>query len=368
MSAIENEGIMRMQLDGVKHPADSNKLIGHQNAQEVMAQALASEQLHHAWLITGAEGIGKATFAFHFAKHIIAHFRDKNLTGDSMFGEVGTTGFTELTQDDPISRQIANGSHPEVLYLSRPWDQKTKKFKTKLTVDVIRKTVKFFGATSMNDGWRIAIVDAADDMNASAANALLKILEEPPKRSLFLVVSHSPGKLLPTIRSRCRHLALKPLDFDEIKTILNLQEGVTLPSGEVLDAVAKLSEGSAKRAVQLCEGNALKHYQLFMEVTQNTTPNWIKIHSLADALAKAGNDDEYSLFFDMINGFLARRVRAQDEPLMHHQEGLLNPSHFPLAHWADLWENLQKSRAVADGYNLDRKQVILSFFQALFQS
>ncbi len=147
--------------------------------------------MHHAILIEGAEGIGKATLAYRFAHHVLTH-PDPLVAPDQI---------ADPDLDDPVGRQISSGASHHVLHLARPVDEKTGKAKSVITVDEVRRAGKFFGQTSGTGNWRVAIIDPADDLNRNAANAILKILEEPPKRSLFLVLSHTPGRLLPTIRS-----------------------------------------------------------------------------------------------------------------------------------------------------------------------
>ncbi|MEK1924647.1 MAG: DNA polymerase III subunit delta', partial [Rhizobium giardinii] len=188
-------------LDGAVPPAENTRLFGHAEAEHFLAQSYRSGKGHHAILIEGPAGIGKATLAFRFANHVLTHPEPSQAPA-------------ELATPDPtaiVSRQIASGASHNLLHLTRPLDDKTGKVKSAITVDEVRRAGKFFSQTSGTGNWRIVIVDPADDLNRNAANAILKILEEPPKRSLFLVLTHAPGKLLPTIRSRCLPLQLKPL-------------------------------------------------------------------------------------------------------------------------------------------------------------
>ncbi|RUW17149.1 DNA polymerase III subunit delta', partial [Mesorhizobium sp. M1E.F.Ca.ET.041.01.1.1] len=197
-------------LDGVPEPSETPRLIGHAQAAGMLAAAYRAGKLPHALILTGPLGIGKATLAFHLAHHVLKY--------PDFTAAPGT-----LAVPDPASslfRLIATGAHPSVLHLTRPANDKTKSFKTVLTVDEIRKVSRFLSMTSHDGSYRVVIVDPADDMNTNAANALLKNLEEPPARTLFILIVHAPGSLLPTIRSRCQMVRLTPLAADELMAVL----------------------------------------------------------------------------------------------------------------------------------------------------
>jgi DNA polymerase-3 subunit delta' len=191
-------------------PHQRNVLIGHGETETSLLEAYRSERLHHAWILGGPKGIGKATLAFRYRQVCSGAIRTGSGRKRRWLQDLS------VPEDHPVVRQVAAGGHPNILHLRRPWDDKGKRFKADLPVDEVRRTVSFFGTTASARAWRVCIVDAADDMNASSANALLKILEEPPERCLFLVLSHAPGRLLPTIRSRCRRLDLAPLSETDI--------------------------------------------------------------------------------------------------------------------------------------------------------
>jgi DNA polymerase-3 subunit delta' len=220
-------------LEGAVPPARNPHLYGHQAAEEFLARSYRSGKGHHAILIEGPEGIGKATLAFRFANHVLSH-PDPATAPDHI---------ADPDLNSSVSRQIASGASHNLLHLARPVDEKTGKTKTAITVDEVRRAGHFFSQTSGTGNWRIVIIDPADDLNRNAANAILKILEEPPRRALFLVLSHAPGKLLPTIRSRCQSLRLSPLgDRDLAKALAGL--GTPLDGGKTQEMVLAKSKGS----------------------------------------------------------------------------------------------------------------------------
>ena len=198
------------RIEGWPAPEEQPAWFGDPAPEQKLLDAFRSGRMHHAWLIGGPKGIGKATLAYRFARFVLAH-------PDPKSDAVAAARDLAVAEANPAFRKVASRAHPNLLVLERPYDEQGKRFKTKVAVDEIRKTVSFFGSTGGEDNWRIAIVDPADDMNDSSANALLKILEEPPARSLFLIVAHAPGRSLATIRSRCRRLDVPPLSADAIR-------------------------------------------------------------------------------------------------------------------------------------------------------
>jgi DNA polymerase-3 subunit delta' len=228
-------------------------------------------------------------------------------------------------------------------------------------VPEIRRTVGFFGATSGEPGWRIAVVDPADDLNQSSANALLKILEEPPARSLFLIVSHAPGRALATIRSRTRRLELAPLPPDIIAAAL---AGHDIDEADVALAAA-LSGGSLRQAAVLGGGEGIALYRDLARLLASLPRLDVAgAHALADRVAGRGNDDAWTAFSDLLGGWLNRRVRGEGEPAGGAPPGA-GVMAAPLATWADAWDKLGTSVAEADEFNLDRKRTVLSVLMTL---
>jgi len=342
---MENELIIADQIDGIPHPAENEQLVGHEDAVETMLTRYASGRMHHAWLLTGPRGIGKATFALKIAEHI---FRYPS-------GSDAPNQLEQFSVEDPVKGKIAACSHPNLLHMARPYNFKDKKFRTQLTVKEIRQTVPFFGTSRGEDGWRVAIVDAADDMNASASNALLKILEEPPERTVFFILAHSPAKVMVTIRSRCQQLALNSLAESQVLEVLE-RFGVLSGMGDAdKQLLSKLANGSVRQGIILAEGEGLELYKRFENAVQNLkSPDWTEIHALADMVILKGREDNYRLLIEFAHKYI--------EELATGRKGDVQDISM-LARWAQVWEKTRKSASIADSYNLDKKQVILNLFQ-----
>src|SRR6204780_337245 len=189
-------------------PRANPNLLGHADAERTLLEAMRSGRMHHAWLITGAEGIGKATLAFRFARRLLSG----QGAPDSLY----------LDPSNPVFRRIAAGGHADLVTIERVINEKTKRLKRDIAVEDVRKINAFMALTPAEGGWRVAIVDGAEDLNQASANALLKILEEPPPRAVLILVCSAPGRLLPTIRSRCRRLRLSPLTDAGMTTLLGM--------------------------------------------------------------------------------------------------------------------------------------------------
>ena len=341
---MDDEAIVADKIEGIPHPAENLHVIGHEETILQILQQYASGRMHHALLLTGPRGIGKTTLALRIASHVFRHPNGINapLTLDAP------------VENDPTDGKLAARSHPNLLHMTRPWDEKTKKFKTQLTVDVIRLTIPFFGTSRGEEGWRVAIVDAADDMNASASNALLKILEEPPAKTLFFVISHSPAKVLPTIRSRCQQISLKPLSDDLVLSILDGFGALEDLNTSDKSLLAKLAKGSVRTGLLLARENGLEIYKSFLDAcNQLQRPDWAQVQTMAEKVTARGKEDGFRLLL----GFAMEYMEG-------HATGRLGQKNdtSKLARWAQVWEKTQNSTRIADGYNLDKKQVILNLF------
>ncbi|SDR02746.1 DNA polymerase III subunit delta' [Pseudovibrio sp. Tun.PSC04-5.I4] len=329
------------EVEGLLLPREQTVLYGHEQAETELLDAYRSQRFHHAWILGGPKGIGKATLAFRFARFILEH-------PDRFSTPVAAANSLYVPPESRSSHMIAAGSHADLLHLRRPWDVKAKRFKRDLPVDEIRKTTAFFGSTAAGGNWRICIVDAADDMNQSAANALLKILEEPPKQSLFILLSHNPGRLLPTIRSRCRRLPMRKLEEATIEHALSDMGSF---QGGTSRALHALADGSLRQAALATNGGALDIAQEFSRLTEMLSNlDMIRVHSFADKVSARGAEDAWNTFLELARTFLSNQLR---------KDASARPD--ALVRWADLWEKVGRAASTADALNLDRKQVVLSF-------
>jgi DNA polymerase-3 subunit delta' len=291
------------RLPGAPHPRAAARLFGHEVAESAFLEAFASGRLHHAWLIAGPEGVGKATLAWRIARFLLARPAEEPA---GLFGGPALPTTLDVAPEHPVARRVAALSEPRLFLLRRPLDEKTRKLKTEITVDATRKLKSFFALSSSEAGRRVVIVDAADEMNRSAANALLKLLEEPPPNATLLLVSHSPSRLLPTIRSRCRILRLRPLAASPLAEALH-QTGADPVEGPTAPGLAALSDGSVGAAFQLVESDGLAFYgelvRLFSAAPGIDRPSAI-------ALAQWPGAERFPLALHLIEMFLARLARA----------------------------------------------------------
>ncbi len=325
-------------LDGAAPPLATAKLFGHQEAERFLAESYRSGKGHHAILIEGPEGIGKATLAFRFAAHVLSHPEPSQAPA-------------VLGDPDPASalvRQLASGASHNLLHLTRPVDEKTGKVRSAITIDEVRRAGHFFSQTSGTGNWRIVIIDPADDLNRNAANAILKILEEPPKRAMFLVLSHAPGKLLPTIRSRCLPLKLEPLSAGDMKRALG-QLGIALAGGQ-RETVLALAKGSVARALKVINYGGLDIIAAFDELLAAQGPAARKVmHRIADALSARDSDVAFGFFVEHLGDHLHEQARA----------AALSGASGEADRFARLSSSVTERLAVSAAYNLDRKQTIL---------
>lgn len=316
-------------------PRQSLALIGQDAALTLAARAVRGGRPPQGWLISGPPGVGKATLAFRIARYLLAH------------GATGK-GAADLSVPaaDPVAMQVAAGAHPGLLALRRGINPNTGRMMNVLGVDEIRKLAGFFGMTSGAGGWRVAIVDTADEMNDNAANALLKMLEEPPSRAMLLLLSNQPGRLLPTIRSRCQRLELRPLNAADVIAAL----AHYLPDTERAEReqLARLSGGSIGAALQLASGEGR---ELAAEaerlIEQAAAPDIPALLALGEKLSRM--TDGLVVFGDFLTGALAARIRARAHAGAPH-----------LDRWTALLARLAGGFARAEGLHLEPRQTVLS--------
>jgi len=353
-------------------PRCNADLTGHEQAEGVLLDAWNSNRLPHAWLITGPKGVGKATLAYRFARFVLAESVDADPDQDALFGDPEpSTPSLAIAPDHTTFLQITHGGHPGLRTIEKTISETTKKLRSEIVVDDVRNAVKIFNVTAEAGSWRVVVVDAADEMNTNAANALLKTLEEPPARSLLLLVAHNPGRLLPTVRSRCRTLVLKPLADDHVAELISARH----PEAEqaAVRALAQLADGSPGRAFDLMESGGPALYEDLIGLLRTLpTLDVVELHKFADRICRRGNEAAFETFIALLGWWLTRMVRyaamgARAPEIITGDvdvaAGLV--ARRSLDQWVEVWEKISRLAARADRIYLDRKQVLLNVFSIL---
>jgi DNA polymerase-3 subunit delta' len=318
------------------HPRETFGYEGGEAVDGAFLDAMARGRLHHAWLLTGPEGVGKATFAYRAARRLLG------ARPDQRFGLLGAS------PDDPVSRQVASRSHPDLMVLER--ENEDGKARKSILVDQARRLPEFFAKAPASAPFRVAIIDSADDLNPNAANALLKTLEEPPARGVLFLVSHAPGGLIATIRSRCRRLAFPAWDEARITAFLQARTGIDAESALRL---ARMSRGAPGRALQMAEGGALDADAVAHEIlTRLPAADEAGLLAVADSFRGAEGQKRFDLLFDR----LQEQVRAMATRAA--EEG----ASAEIDRWARAWESLIALPREAEAVNLDRAD---AFFTAI---
>lgn len=328
-------------------------------------QAFHSGKLHHAWLLSGARGIGKATLAFRFARYVLAAGPETESDEAPLY----------LAPDDPVFRRVASGGHADLLTVERGTNEKTGKRRSEIIVDDVRRVARLVSLTPGEGQWRIIIVDGAEEMNRNAANAILKYLEEPPAQTLFLLVCHAPARLLPTVRSRCRSLTMRPLADDLLDELISrhIAPGLDAKDRQILTSI---SEGSPGRALALAQQGGVELYESLIEILGDLPDLDIRaVHGLGDRVARKDGADAFRTLSGLIvwwlNHLVCDGAKATETPGISAREDALRQrllAQGDLEHWARVWEKLSQLFARAEAVNLEPKQVILNAFTALQQA
>jgi DNA polymerase III subunit delta' len=336
--------------ESVIHPRRRAVLYGHERAERRIIDAWSAGRLHHAFLIAGPQGIGKATFAYRVARFLLRHPDPAAAAQPESL---------EIPETDMVARLVAARSHPDLAVVEPRFDDRTKRIKREIAADDARVPSAFFALTAGLGGYRVVIVDAADNLNKTSANALLKILEEPPPRAIFLIVSHAPGNLLPTIRSRCIRLDLSPLETASVERVLG--EIVGEPGdAELTRQAAELSRGSPGRALELLNAHVTGHFSRFRKLFAAGPPfNRKDALEIAAAVSGRGNegDEGWDMFCWLLTDWLTAHARALA------LAGADSAPAFAAAH-EEITGSLHRTNAL----NLDRRQTILEAFRAVEQA
>lgn len=347
------------RVPGAPHPRETPRVLGHDDVVAEFAAAARSNRLHHAWLLTGPRGTGKATLAWAIARWLLAGGGSDDLT---------------VPPDHPVARRIAAMSEPRLHLVRRPVDDKTNRLRSEITVDEVRKLLSFFHMSAAEGGRRIAIVDAADELNTAAANALLKMLEEPPADALILLVAHQPARLLPTIRSRCRTLRLSPLTPE---TMAQAMEPLEIDGDPV--RLAALADGSVGEALRLSGQDGLAVYQSIVDLFA-TLPRFDRARAAALAEIAGGrpgaDGDPFDLVITLLDRFLTRTARAglMGAPLVQAARGeaelmaRIAPDDRAARAWAAAQAELSARARRGRAVNLDPSALVMDMLVTLAQA
>ncbi len=323
-------------------PRENPDLLGQAPAEAAILEAMRTGRMHHAWLLTGPDGVGKATLAYRFARRLFAGLPER----DSLAVDPAL----------PVARRVAHGSHADLLTIERAWDEKRKRMRTEIVVDDVRRIGDFLHLTPAEGGWRVVVLDGAEYLNRNAANAVLKVLEEPPARALLLLVCAAPGRLLPTIRSRCRRLRLDPLAAADMQTLL----ARTLPELAPAERarLADIAEGSPGRALTLAEAGGVRLAGVVDEVL-GAAPDvpLLRAYDIADSLSRS--DAGFTTFMDLLRAGLARAVREVARGRGDPGQTRMIASR-PLDAWGDVWQSLTRLQTETEDLYLDKRQAIVS--------
>ena len=275
-------------------------IVGQDKAVEQFASAWASRKLHHAWLLAGPRGVGKASFAHAAARRVLA----------DAAGPASSLPGVETSDDHPMVRLVEARSHPDMRQLERLVNEKTGNLARSISVDQVRSLADLFDLSPAMSDWRVVIIDSVDELEPAGANALLKMLEEPPPNSIFFLVSHAPGRLLPTIRSRCRRLDFQALDDDAMTSVLELAAPETSASERA--KIVAMSFGSAGRALAFAELGLAKIEDAATAILRQGDPTNARRSELASELGKRGAGERYAAFLELAPTLIAREARQVD--------------------------------------------------------
>jgi DNA polymerase III subunit delta' len=340
-----------MNDDLVPPPRANPDLLGYEAAEAALRQLVVSGRLPHALLLSGPRGIGKATLAFRIARFVLSGAGQGGAL--DMFGSPAALGLA-VSPENGVFRRVAAGGHADLLTVARAFDPRRKRLRSEIVVDDIREIGAFLHLTAAEGGWRVVVVDGADAMNRNAANALLKILEEPPRRTLLVLIAHSAGKLLPTIRSRCRQMKLSPLPAGIMRALL-ARYAPDLAEDAVV-SIIDLAEGSIGRALELAGSGGIELYRTMVAMLERRPElDPLALHGFADKIARADSEGSYRAVEELLRQHLARRAVAAARAGQGRDA----------ARWANLRDDVGNDFARTDGLNLDRKQTILGAFFAI---
>jgi DNA polymerase-3 subunit delta' len=351
------------KTDGCPHPRKTLNLFGHKKAQTEILDALKNEKIHHAWLVCGSKGIGKATLVWKMARTLLTMDPLATISNHS-----NSPTNLNVAIEHPIYKRTLALTEPKLHLLRRNWDPKTERFRQSITIEDIRALKGFFNLSSTDDGRRVVIIDSADDLQTAGANALLKVLEEPPAKTTILIVSHNPSRLLPTIKSRCRILNLKPLGYKD------LQQGIAQVlemDNKINDSISELANGSIGNAMHLLNNRGIETYESLCQLF-GLSPSFDrpKAIELTSELTRKNSEQNFDILISMLNIFINRlALTGAGAPpqveVVQSEFNILNklsPNLSSAKIWSELGQNILNNAIKAKTVNLEPSSVILDLF------
>ena len=345
-------------IDDPFPPRFTPRLFGLESQTALIEKACKGDRLHHAWLLCGPKGCGKASFAYHMSASLLS------AKTPNAFSPVPMTG------DNAELRLLLSDAHPDFFVMKRRWQAKEEKFPQNISIETLRATQSGFNLSAARDGWRIGLIDAIDDIRPDVTNALLKMIEEPPDKTLFFIVCHNQGMVLDTIKSRCRKLPFNALSPDILKQIILDKRPETTP--EEAAAAAFLAEGSAGRGLQLAAHGGLGLYQDLIGLLGALPQIDIEaVHALSGRFAMRAQADSFGSFAELFANWLYRMVRSHQsgmpwQPVFAGEQEATErlQAQMALEPTISLWDKVGQDRREADSLNLDRKQIIIDWMMA----
>lgn len=357
---------------GLLPPRETPDCLGHEETERQLLSLFSEGRMPHALIFAGPEGIGKSTLAFRLARFLLSR-RETADAGPSLFGDAlpaAKPDTLHITPDAPVFRQVATGGHPDFLLIERLYDEKKGKKQGVVTVDEVRRVTPFLRMKAAYDGgWRVVIVDDADTMNTQAQNAILKILEEPPPRTVLLLIAHRPGAMVPTIRSRCRVIPFAPPPQEVFDTLIRRERPAL--SGTDLDTLYAIARGSPGRGLAMLEQGGIEAAGKLMALLSGWPRwDWPQIHAQAEITGRASGEEGMQAFAQVMMWIVESIVRAraagtQLAGILDNEAVTRLMNHYPLADWVQICENMGAHFDTADVANLDRRQTVIGAFTVL---
>lgn len=356
MSSIEGVPLSD-QLEGALHPVHTPHFYGHDKAIEGLTTGLTSGRFHHGWIFSGPLGVGKATLGYHLARVLLDQTQDKDQ------GDLDLIGWSEQARQEKTGRLVAQFAHPDMRVLRRNYDPKTKKFFSFIRIDEMRALRDMLHTTPSMGGARVILIDRAEDMNQASGNALLKVLEEPPQNTVFILITNALGQIPITIRSRCRLLKFHGLELDAFQQALEQQfqaQHLKLPEDLEIQSLWHLSQGSVRVGFELVTGNGLKVYHTLVKLFEGLpTLDGQLLDQFVDGVLRDKSGQAYSGALEQVLQLLYRLIKGKmaDFPLSAQEKRLADKLIHPQAidQWLRVWDTVQQKSLDVDEYNLDKK-------------